>query len=433
MQATDQYVGQQIPCPACQKTMVVPGAPAPVSHAPAPAQAKSHSKDLGAQIFTPPAVAKLSVAATTVSSQGGAAEVAATMSVFQGERKVKRKTPYGSIIGGVLTVGVLGVAGYLWGPMAYAKFTHHSEAATAAQVATNEPPPPPVQLTAAEVLQNVINAYKGMPNYRSLAKSVSALETAQANPMAPKGPTTTPVNVSLKLGRPDHYRIDWERRLAAATVRGSVWNAGTGDFLLAGTQAASLQKNRTAALTQATASSGALSIFVAALFFDDTNNLGNALQDYNRTDDETVNGQSCYVLAGSANFQSVRLWVDKKTSLIAQSQLVFPGQADDASLTDAKIKETMTLINGKSPTDSEVRQRRNVIRNAAKLKGTITDTYVNIETNKNIELAEFQNSSGPINVNISGDRNQMPRGRMGGRVVTSPTDMARSPRRPPPQ
>jgi hypothetical protein len=431
MQATAEYSGQQIPCPACQKLLVVPPSPAaPASNMPAPAPAAKHSQGIGASPFAPPPVARLSVASTTVTSQAGAAEAAAQMTVFQGARSIKRKTPYGTIIGGVISVGALGVAAYLWGPLAYAKLTHRTETAPAEQAVTNEPPPPPIQLTAAEVLQSVINAYKGMSSYRSVAKSVSALDTSQLNPMAPKGPVTTSVNLSIKLGRPDHYRIDWERQIAATTIRGSAWSAGTGDFLLAGNQPAALQKNREAALGQATASSGALSVFIAGLFFNDTNNLGNALQNYNRLDDETINGQNCYVLAGTANFQNVQLWVNKNDSLIAQSQIVFSGKLDDASLDDIKIKVQLALLNGRPATDAEVRQKKNLIRNAAKLKGTITDTYVNIETNKTIELAEFQNSSGPINVNVSANPNQLPRGRMRGRVVTSPADMARGPRRP---
>ncbi len=431
MQGTPEYSGRQIPCPACQKTLVVPGPPAepaPQAH-PAAAEPAPANTSIGAAPLAPPAVARLSVAATTVTSQEGAAEAAATMAVFQGARRIKRKTPWGSIVGGVIIFGTLGVAGYLWGPLAYAKLTHHAETATAQQSLTNEPAPPPVQLTAAEILQNVINAYKGMSSYHSMAKSVSDLDTSQLNPMGPRGPVSTSVDVSLKLARPNHYRIDWERQTAAGSLKGSTWSAGAGDFLFVGNQPAVMERNRATALGQATASSGALSIFIAGLFFNDTNSLGNALQDYARTNDESINGQSCYVLGGSANFQKVLLWVDKKTSLIAQSQIVFPGKIDEASLDDVKIRELLTSVNGKPATDTAVRKKKGELRTAAKIKGTITDTYVNIETNQTMDIAQFQNSSGPINVNVPAANAQLPRGRMGGRVVTSPTDMARMPRR----
>ena len=426
-------VGHQIPCPACQKTLVVPAAPAspasgrvkvhlssPAAQPPAPASTEPPpASSIGAQLFAPPAAGKLSISATSAASTAGAAEAAAQMAVSHGIRHVKRKTPWGSIVGGVVSVAALGVAGYIWGPSVYAKLTHRSEdAAAAAQpVVTNEPPPV-VQLTAAEVLQNVINAYKGMTNYKSLAKSVANLTVAS-------GPVSSTVNLSLKFGRPDYYRVDWERQSTMA--RGSVWSPGKGNFLLGGNSPAVPLKNRDAALGQAAFASGALTTFIAGLFFDETNNLGNTLQNYVRTNDSSANGLDCYVLDGTANFQHVELWVDKKTSLIAQAQIIFSGKLDESTLNDATLRDQLTQIEGKVPSDAELRQKKIALKNAAKIKGTITDTYVDAQTNQTMDLAKFQNSSGSINVQVAAPAVQNRRNPRA-RSVTSPSDMARMPR-----
>jgi hypothetical protein len=425
MTVTPEYSGHQIACPACQKPITVPAAP---GAAPAAAPVSSSSppaSTIGAQLFAPPAAAKVSLAATTNTAHQGAAEAAAAMTTFRGARPKKKTNPW--LVAGVtiLAIGAVGAAGYVWGPGLYAKVTHKADAPVAQQETNSAPAAPPVELTAAEILQNVINNYKGMTSYKSQAKSVSSLDTSAMNPLAPKTPITSSVSLSLKLARPNLYRIDWDKQTPAGNVLGSVFDAGKGDIILMGNQQA-LQKTRTDALTRATAASGALSIFIAGLFFNDTNSVGNALQDFVRTNDDSIDGQNCYVLTGNANFQNVQIWANKNNFLVTQAQIVFPGKLDEASLDDAKIRAQLELISGKSPTDSQVRAQKQALRNAAKIKGTITDTYVNIETNKPIELTEFQTSSGSINVNVA-EQPRLPRGRMNGRVVGSPTDMARLP------
>jgi uncharacterized membrane protein YgcG len=117
--------------------------------------------------------------------------------------------------------------------------------------------------------------------------------------------------------------------------------------------------------------------------------LANAGEVFSRTNDDTLDAQPCYVLAGTVKFQNVLVWVDRKTFLIPQTRVVLDGDSSalGAGMDDANIKQALTAMNnGKPVTVKQI----NDVKTMFKLKGTITDSYLNIQTNATITLAELE-------------------------------------------
>jgi hypothetical protein len=127
---------------------------------------------------------------------------------------------------------------------------------------------------------------------------------------------------------------------------------------------------------------------VVRLFLDDVQGtLPAAATDWSRTNDDTLNGQACYVLAGTVKLQNALVWVNRKTFLIEQTRVLLDGESSAIPTDDVKIKEALGAMNGGKPVSiAQINQMKMI----AKLKGTITDTYQNIQTNANVSLAELE-------------------------------------------
>jgi hypothetical protein len=353
IQATSEYSGLQINCPACHAPMVVPAAPD------APAPAGHH----------------LSMAAAKPHAQSSAS-AAATFYSAQTVRKKKSKT--GLIVG--LSLGACAVAAaIIFGPTLMKKFKHGDQpdaaAQAAAQAATNTPPPRPPELTTVEIMQNVGDTYKGMTDYSAQAKTVASLDMSALLP-GKTGPVAINTTSSMQLGRTNNYRLEWEQTSAGTTIKGAAWSSGKGNFVGYGPVAPGKVKTRQLALLPA-ASSFILSGGIADIFYSDTNNLAADVKDFTKTNGASLNGQDCYVLAGEQNHLSVLVWVNKKTFLINQIEVTLSGKIDQAELKKLPVAE------------------RNVMVTMSKIKGTITETYDNIRTNQNLLASTFETAYRP--------------------------------------
>jgi outer membrane lipoprotein-sorting protein len=133
-------------------------------------------------------------------------------------------------------------------------------------------------------------------------------------------------------------------------------------------------------MAPAFATSFVLSEAIAELFFDTTNSLTDYARDFTKTNgvDANVNGQDCYVLTGEANHQDLLAWVNKKTFLISQIELVLGSKP----LTDADVK-------------SLPKDQRAMVLTYSKIKGTVTETYDNIQVNRNLTASAFESSYQP--------------------------------------
>jgi hypothetical protein len=343
IEATPEYAGLQINCPNCQTPMVVPKVPTAAV----------------------PKPGKLTKVPSTV--QYGATTPAIATAIAR-----KAKKPRVGLYVGLGVGAVVAVAAILFVPKLLDKYHEHQAAVAAEQAAANAPPPPPPppDLKADEILKKVGAAYKGFSSYGAQGDSVGTIDLSQINPAA-KEPQTVTAKLSILLGRPDLYRIEWERQAGPKSLKGAAWSSGKGDYVLTGTAATKVQ-NRQVALSTAGAASGTLCASLAGLFFDATNSLTVALKHYAKTNNETLNGRKCYVLTGQIASQNVLLWIHKDDFLIAQAEVVLGGKMDDSMMAglSAAQKTQMQMM--------------------SKLKGNIMETYKNIEMNKVLNADAFQ-------------------------------------------
>ena len=181
---------------------------------------------------------------------------------------------------------------------------------------------------------------------------------------------------SLQLGRTNYYRLEWEQNLAGTSVKGAAWNAGKGNFVGYGTYKPGKVKTRQEALTPA-ASAFVLSSGIIEIFFSDTNSFADKSVDFTKTNSPELNAPNSYVLTGEVNHQNVLLWINKETFLVNQIEVILGGKVDEAEL--KKLPSA----------------QRNAMMQMAKLKGTITETYDSIQTNKNLLASAFETSFQP--------------------------------------
>ncbi len=334
----------EVSCPTCQTAMIVPQPLAP----------------------EPPAGPKGKLSMTPSTVQHSSTSAKAASKIVRKGKKVNWGL-YGGLAAGLAVIG----AGIYFGPQLYDKYQEHKEQATAAAVAaTNTPPPPPPDLNADEILKKVSALYKEIPSFSVHGDSTATMDMSQINPML-TAPIQTTAKFSMLLGKPDRYRIDWEREIATKTTKGSAWSMGKGDYVLTGTTPIRM-KDRQTALTTAGSYSGMLGVYLATSFFDQTNSLEAGLKSFTKTNNETLDGRKCYVLSGRFGSQKMLFWIHKDDFLIAQAQVTLGGKMDDSltgSLSAAQKKQLQMM---------------------EKMKGQIVETYTDIETNRTVTDADFK-------------------------------------------
>jgi hypothetical protein len=353
--------------------MIVPAAPDAPSSAPPP----------------PPVPGGTRLATATSTSHTQPSPGATAAASFYAAKPIKKKKPKTGLIVG-LSVGACAVAAgiYFW-PTLMQKFKHEDQAAVlAAEAATNQPPPPPPPLTTEEILEKVGDAYKGMTDYAAKARTECSIDMSALIPG--KGSINLTTTSSLQLGRTNYYRLEWEQSIGGKITKGAAWSAGKGNFVGYGPYPPSKVKTREDALLPASTGFYVLSGIVAELFFSETNDLAAQSKEFTKTNAPSVNGQDYYALTGEANHQTVLVWVNKNTFLIAEIQVVLGG-----TIPPEELKKYPSA-------------QRNAMMAMSKLKGSITETYDNIQTNRNLLASAFESPYQP-SANPNGQQMQSQR------------------------
>jgi DNA-directed RNA polymerase subunit RPC12/RpoP len=372
--ASDDYVGRQINCPACRAAMTVP--PNPSAPPAPPLVARLSVSHLGA---APP---QTPVAVATPEEQGSAA--------FQAHMARPPKKSYSGLIAGVAVVALLGLSVFFSRGWLAAKWRAYHGASAAAIAATNQPPVAPAELTVAEIWQNTLATYQGLSSLSATGTANAVLDmapgSAAANPAGTQ--TSMSADLTIKLGRPDNFRIEVKAHTGLVDISTVGWSAGNGYYRMINNKR-SKETSRDAVLSGlGLAGPGAM----AGLFFTTAGNLPtDAGTDWSLTDGAEIPGQPCYVLAGKILAQNIRIWVNKQTFLIHRVQIVLGGNTNAPEMDDAKIKEALTAAkNGQAVTAADIAQFKAQMKMASQIKGAITENYQNIQTNSPIALAEFE-------------------------------------------
>jgi len=399
IQCDPGYSGAQINCPSCQQTIVVPQVP---RFAAAPPAAP----------VPPPAPPGLSAKYGSV--------IPATGRRFAGAPGARPAAPAKSrtmrnvlvIAASVVVLAGLGAGGWF----SFSKYKEHK--ATKGNPAAQVPTPTVTAATGAlGVLEKVHQAYTNLSSLSAEGTSVqvidmSQLTVADLNPQPtanrsrttrttarpaniPKGMTNT-TEVTVKLARPDLYLIEGNTKTAAGrmsmTNTVAIWSAGKGNFMLMDFHqktmpATYMQFNDRNTALAMSGGSGGLAMGIPQLFFDETEGMTGLIKEWGQTADEPVNGQDCYTLTAKMLGQKLEIWVSKTSCMILQSQITLGGPMSDADINAAF--DTFNTGTNQAQTAQLKAQAKQQAAAMTKIRGTITETYDNIETNKAFAADDF--------------------------------------------
>ena len=392
----EDWIGAKINCPACQVGIVVPENP----NAP-----KESSIAIAAPPGMPPPppvpkVTRLSVSAlgapgghapahTPAPAPAPAAAAAGEGSAgYRAHMARKPKKSYNGVITAVVAVVLVGGSAFLNRDFIKTKW-HAWRGPTAAEIAatnTPAPPPPPPELTASEIIAKVIEIYKGLPTYSAAGKTTSVLDMSAISPaLAAAGPQSITADLSLKMNRPLSYRIDMTIALGATNLTTTGWSSGAGDWIQSRFGRTKMPSHDQVFNSFSGFSGGVNGGAgdIVRLFIGETNQgLAKDTIEWTRDTDENLGGQSNYVMEGSVDLHNFKVWISRDTFLISQTQVVLDGSA---SMDDTTIKAQLKAMTGKDPSLKDVAD----VKKAMKIKGTITQTYNNIQTNVTFAAADF--------------------------------------------
>lgn len=177
-------------------------------------------------------------------------------------------------------------------------------------------------------------------------------------------------NFSIKLARPNLYRIEWEMHSPNMTMKGAAWSAGDGNFVSLPGQTNPFQpKDLTTALAMATGVSGGAAATIPGVFFSRGNDDLERLKDAAFGPDADIEGDPCYVITGTAAPIKMTLWISRKSKLIRQIRTDVNGPMKMPEMTDqeaGKVVESM----GQKPTAEAIQRMKAQMATARTMMGS---------------------------------------------------------------
>lgn len=406
IQCDTGYSGAQINCPSCQRAIIVPPAPHAAAPPPPPPPPPVHA---------PALATRHSTAAPATGRQFAGAP---------GAQPAARQKSHGlrNTLIGVAVAVVCAAISFT----AVSYFIKHEakvkagKGNPAAQVAT---PTATAAADAEDVLMKVHHAYTGLTSLKAEGTSVmvidmSAVTAADLNPNQsataqkktstrrpaniPKGMTNM-TDVTMKLSRPNLYRIVQVGKMEAGrqimTNTTAAWSSGATNFVLTmidfgranqGYKNYTVAKDRNAALTQGGGQAG-LAMVIPQLFFDDLGglNIAKIIKDWGQTEDNSSGGQECYTLTGKIVGQKLKIWISKSSYLILKSEITLGAPISDDDFNAAFDAFTPTNNMSAQQLAQMKTQAKQQLAMMTKIRGTLTETYDDIETNQTYSADDF--------------------------------------------
>jgi RNA polymerase sigma factor (sigma-70 family) len=223
-------------------------------------------------------------------------------------------------------------------------------------------------LPTSEIFKNAQEKYASLTSYSDEGKTVTTLNV-----------TTITHTFTIRLARPNLYRIEWEQSSETAgfksTTKGAVWSAGEGDYLEMG-GVAQKQASQEMALAGATGISGSAAATIPGTFFKMNwgNQLGGSTLTEKRQADEKVGDVDCYVFASELKGRTKTLWIGKQDFLIHQVRTVTSVEAMKAVLADAAKRNPSIAAR---------------LQKSEPQGSTSTETHANIVVNQKFSPADF--------------------------------------------
>lgn len=187
-------------------------------------------------------------------------------------------------------------------------------------------------LPPGEIFKKAQEKYASLTSYSDAGQTVATLNG-----------TTITHKFTIKLARPNLYRIEWEQSSDSAaykstSAKGTVWSAGAGDFLDMGFGGVKKQSNQEIALSSATGISGSAAATIPGTFFKMKwgNQLIGSVSGQKQQADEKVGDVDCYVFTSDGKIgQTHTIWIGKGDFLIHQVRNVTSAEALKAALDKA--------------------------------------------------------------------------------------------------
>ena len=268
-------------------------------------------------------------------------------------------------------------------------------------------------MTAQRIAQEAQSVYASLSSYSDTGKVVSK--------MGDQDVTTT---FSIKLQRPNLYRVDWTQTSGTDTSKGSVWSAGDGDFVMTsvGNDKSGMperKKDMLEAVASATGVSGQAAATILTAFFEQ--NWGDALRvvasgrfQSKKQGDEKVDGVDCYVVSsvidssslpgqgnlpgnrGTVGTATTTLWIGKRDHLIHQTRTTMEGfSLPTGQISDSAARAALRKQNKAATPEAiaaykaEMAKSIEQAQEALKSGFVFTQTHENIVLNNEYSVADF--------------------------------------------
>jgi outer membrane lipoprotein-sorting protein len=173
-------------------------------------------------------------------------------------------------------------------------------------------------LPSGEIIKRAQEKYASLTSYSDEGRTVATING-----------TIITTAFTIRLARPNLYRIDWEQPVHSSyTNKGAVWSAGEGDFLRMG-RGAEKQASQEMALGSATGISCGAAATIPGTFFKMNwgNQLGGSVSSEKPQPDQKVGDVDCYVLTSDSKGRTRTLWIGKQDFLIHQVRTVTSAEA----------------------------------------------------------------------------------------------------------
>jgi hypothetical protein len=315
------------------------------------------------------------------------------------------------IVAVVVVLAALGVGGWV----GFSKFEAKQALKRGNPAAIVATPSAAQASSALDLLSKVQSAYTNLTSLSASGTSIMAMDLSQltmadVNPKAknsknkargniPKAITNT-MDVSLKLGRPNMYVVEGKATTPmgrmSMTNTTAVWSTGVTNYSLTMTGSGgggggyrnyTTVKDRDTALMSG-GQPAVLAITIMGLFFNDGNtNIEKLIRDWGQTEDESIGSQECSTITAKIFGQKLKFWIRKDNNMILQSQITFGAPVTDADI-DTAFSAFDTNTNAEQIAKDKA-QAKQQMQMMTKIRGTITDTYDDVEANPTLGADDF--------------------------------------------
>ncbi len=261
-------------------------------------------------------------------------------------------------------------------------------------------------VTAREIAKQSQTAYAAFTSYSDTGTATST-----------GGGAGTKTTFTIRLQRPDLYRIEWSQGGGFYTSKGAVWSDGNGDYLSygaadkMGTAKSQKMQSREMAIGGATGISGSAASDIPGTFFNMAwgGQLGiftSGRVKAERGADEKIGDTDCFVVSstlspvklpnnmGTSGTTTTRLWIGKQDYLIHQIETTSEGGISNLKFTDESLKTILERA-GKPATPEAIADLRKKIERDEKAaqngKMVMTQTHENISINQKFSASDFAN------------------------------------------